>query len=162
MTYLQMMIQGFCCKNPYEKLIRYNNALQIILLQVIFSWMLIRMLFLSEILQFRERGRLHGFITPSASVGLQGCQELRRSNPLDHLMINPSTYISKHLPDKYQICKNLLNIDARWVLPQGKQIFDIYFFVYLFLRQKVDRPTPKHRRWLTTWRVFWSSREEIS
>jgi hypothetical protein len=32
----RMMIQEFCCKNPYEKLIRYNNALQI-LLQVIFS-----------------------------------------------------------------------------------------------------------------------------
>jgi hypothetical protein len=31
-----------------------------------------------------------------------------------------------------------------------------------FLRQKADRPTPKHRRQLTTWQVCLSSREEIS
>jgi hypothetical protein len=38
----------------------------------------------------------------------------------------------------------------------------VFFFKYIyFVIQKVDRPTPKDRRQLTTWQVFLSGREEI-
>ena len=36
------------------------------------------------------------------------------------------------------------------------------FHLILFLRQMADRLAPKHRRQLTAWQVFMSSREEIS
>ena len=38
----------------------------------------------------------------------------------------------------------------------------VAIFLFYFLRQKADMPAPKHRRQLTIWQVFLSSREEIS
>ena len=40
-------------------------------------------------------------------------------------------------------------------------IWLINFLIFNFLRQKANMPTPKHKRQLTTWQVFLSSRVEI-
>ena len=70
-----------------------------------------------------------------------------------------------HYIGECKVSKNL-SIGAQSIVPVQKLIFGrsvnfLLFYCY-FLRQKIDRPTPKHRREFITWQIFKSSREKIS